>query len=51
MSEHSSDRRAAFTGLIFGAVALLILIYATVRLTNARYASEEGARKTSSASR
>mgnify|MGYP001302716359 CR=1 FL=1 len=53
MSEqhHATDRSAAFTGLILGALALGLLLYGIVRLTNARYAAEEGAKKTASASR
>ncbi len=40
-THHPEDRRAAFTGLIVGAVALLILVFAIVKLTNAKYASHE----------
>ena len=43
------DRSAAFTGLILGAIALGLLLFGIVRLTNSRYASEEGAKKTASA--
>jgi hypothetical protein len=38
--DHKADARAAFLGLILGAIALLGLIYTIVRLTNARYASQ-----------
>ena len=46
MSEHAhpSDRRAAYTGFILGAVALLIIVYSIVRLTNAHFAGKEGAK-------
>lgn len=51
MSEqrHASDRLAAFTGLILGAIALGLILFGIVRMTNAMYASEEGGRKTASA--
>jgi hypothetical protein len=48
---HATDRSAAFTGLILGALALGLLLYGIVRLTNARYAAEAGAKKTASATR
>lgn len=39
------DKSAGFTGLILGAIALFVLIFAIVRLTNASYANEhEGAK-------
>jgi hypothetical protein len=38
------DKRAGFTGLIVGAVVLLIALYSIVHLTNQKYASHEGAR-------
>jgi hypothetical protein len=34
---HPEDRRAAFTGLIVGAVALLIICFTIVKLTNAKF--------------
>lgn len=37
--DHKADMRAAFMGLILGALVLLGAMYAIVRLTNARYAS------------
>ena len=51
MSEHhhASDRSAAFTGLILGAIALALLLYGIVRITNARYASEDGPKTSASA--
>ena len=36
------DKSAGFTGLILGAIALFVILFAIVRLTNARYAAEEG---------
>ena len=35
---HSGDKSAAFTGLILGAIAIFVLVFAIVRLTNASYA-------------
>ena len=47
MSDHShhhgSDKKAAFTGLVVGLVALLIMCVAIVKLTNAKYASHKPA--------
>jgi hypothetical protein len=40
---HESDTKAAFTGLIVGLVALLIMCVTIVKLTNAHYAGEKGA--------
>lgn len=37
--DHKADARAAFMGLIFGAIFLLGALYTIVRLTNAKYAS------------
>ncbi len=37
---HSGDKSAAFTGLILGAIAIFIIVFAIVRLTNARYHGE-----------
>ena len=37
-----SDRKAAFTGLIIGAVAVFIILFAVVKVTNASFAGEEG---------
>jgi len=41
---HESDRAAAYRGLILGAIVLGILLFTIVRLTNAHYASSEGAK-------
>ena len=32
------DKSAGFTGLILGAIAIFIVLFAIVRLTNAKYA-------------
>lgn len=52
MSEHhhASDRSAAFTGLILGAIALGIVIYSIVFLTNRKYEGKEGAKPAAGAS-
>jgi hypothetical protein len=38
--QHTGDMRAAFMGLIFGAVALFAVLFSIVKLTNAHYAKE-----------
>lgn len=35
--DHSADARAAFTGLIVGAVFLLAVVFTIVKLTNAKF--------------
>ena len=41
---HDSDMKAAFTGLIVGLIALLVMATTIVKLTNAKYANKhEGA--------
>ena len=42
-AHQGTDRRAAFTGLIVGAVVTVAILYATVQWTNARFAGHEGA--------
>ncbi len=37
--DHKADARAAFMGLIFGAIFLFGALYTIVHLTNAKYAS------------
>lgn len=37
--DHKADARAAFMGLILGAIVLGGILYTIVRLTNAKYAS------------
>ena len=44
---HESDRAAAYRGLILGAIVLAILIVSIVRMTNAKYAGEAGAKAAS----
>jgi hypothetical protein len=41
---HASDRSAAYTGLVLGAIALAITVYSIVRLTNKHLESAEGAK-------
>ncbi len=40
---HPGDKSAGFTGLILGAIAIFIILFAIVRLTNARYHGEHEA--------
>lgn len=40
-THHPEDRRAAFTGLIIGAIALIVIVVAIVKVTNARIAAHE----------
>ena len=40
---HESDMKAAYTGLIVGLIALLIMAVTIVKLTNAKYAGHEAA--------
>ncbi|HLA90624.1 MAG TPA: hypothetical protein VJL28_09350 [Gemmatimonadaceae bacterium] len=49
-SHHASDRKAAFTGLILGVIALAIVLSTIVYLTNRHYAGKEGARPAASPS-
>jgi len=43
---HGSDAKAAFLGLIIGALVLLGIVTTIVKLTNARYAHEQPAATT-----
>jgi hypothetical protein len=36
----SGDKSAGFTGLILGGIAIFVIIFGIVRLTNAHYANE-----------
>ena len=36
------DKSAGFSGLILGAIALFVLIFGIVKMTNASYAGEQG---------
>jgi hypothetical protein len=40
---HGSDMGAAFAGLVIGAIALLLILGAIVKLTNKHYESEKPA--------
>jgi hypothetical protein len=42
-SDHKADARAAFMGLIFGAIVLLAVMYGIVRMTNAKFDRHEAA--------
>ena len=44
--DSKADMRAAFLGLILGAIVLLGMIYTIVRLTNAKYAGHAEAAAT-----
>jgi hypothetical protein len=50
-SSHSSDRAAAYRGLILGAIAIAVLIVSIVKMTNAKYAGEAPAKTGSTAPR
>lgn len=39
--EHGTDMKAAFTGLIVGAIVLFAIVRTIVYLTNAKYAGEK----------
>jgi hypothetical protein len=39
-ASQQTDKSAGFTGLILGAIAIFVILFAIVRLTNAHYASE-----------
>lgn len=45
-AHHGSDKGAAYTGLIVGLIALLIMCTTIVKLTNAKYASHKAAAET-----
>ncbi|MDQ6635456.1 MAG: hypothetical protein M3Z10_11970 [Gemmatimonadota bacterium] len=34
------DKSAAFTGLILGSIAIFVIVFAIVRITNAKYGGE-----------
>ena len=44
--DHKADARAAFLGLILGAIVLLGILFTIVRLTNAKYANHSEAAAT-----
>ncbi len=37
----NTDKSAGFTGLILGAIAIFVILFAIVRLTNAHYNNEK----------
>ena len=39
-ASQQTDKSAGFTGLILGAIAIFVILFAIVRITNAHYASE-----------
>ena len=39
-SPEPGDKSAGFTGVILGAIAIFLVLFAIVRLTNAKYAGE-----------
>ncbi|HVZ77803.1 MAG TPA: hypothetical protein VG818_07475 [Gemmatimonadaceae bacterium] len=41
--DHAGDMKAAFTGLILGAVVIFAILFSIVKLTNAHYAKEHPA--------
>lgn len=41
--DHKADARAAFMGLIFGTIALLLILYGIVQWTNARFEGHKAA--------
>jgi hypothetical protein len=41
-TEAPSDRKAAFTGLILGAILVFVILFSVVKLTNASFAGEHG---------
>ena len=41
--DHKADARAAFTGLIGGAIALLAMVVTIVHFTNKKFAAHEAA--------
>ena len=41
------DKSAAFSGLILGSIALFVLVFAIVRITNASFAGKHGRRRRS----
>ena len=43
MRNHRADARAAFMGLIFGAIVLFGIMYTIVHLTNRKYAGHSEA--------
>jgi hypothetical protein len=44
---HETDTRAAFLGLVLGAIVLFGIVYSIVRMTNAKYSHEKPAAEAS----
>jgi hypothetical protein len=42
-AEQKADARAAFMGFIFGAIALFVIVFAIVKMTNAKFDRHEPA--------
>jgi hypothetical protein len=40
-TNHPGDKSAAFTGLILGAIALFVVLFSIVRMTNSHYNTEK----------
>ena len=39
-ASQQTDKSAGFTGLILGAIAIFVILFSIVRITNAHYAGE-----------
>jgi hypothetical protein len=39
--QHPGDKSAGFTGLILGAIALFVILFSIVRMTNSMYNGEK----------
>lgn len=46
-----SDRKAAYTGLIIGAIVVFIILFGVVKVTNAHFAGEAGEKAASEATK
>ena len=46
---HEGDKSAGFSGLILGSIAIFVIVFAIVRITNATYASEHAAEEPTAA--
>lgn len=40
---HSGDKSAGFTGLILGSIGLFVMVFAVVKVTNAKFAGHAAA--------
>ena len=40
--QHGTDKGAAFTGLIAGAILIFLVLFGITKWTNSRYAAEKG---------